>query len=125
MMNTNRKRKAEDEFFNEVAPPDDFRTLSIFPTASDLEDKKTFLRKSQIDSPYKDLETYLDVQFRLIKEDFVRPLRDGILEYKNCIQTRKKLNCNDVNVYEKTQILNHEITEFGLTYKIQFSLTGA
>ena len=124
LMNTTRKRKAEDGFFN-VAPPDDFRTLSIFPTASDLEDKKTFLRKNQIDSPYKDLETYLDVQFRLIKEDFVRPLRDGILEYKNCIQTRKKLNCNDVNVYEKTIILNHEITEFGLTYKIQFSLTGA
>ena len=116
------KKRAEDEGLDDLAPPEDFKTLSIFPTASDFEDKEIFLRKNLIGSPYKDLDTYLDVQFRLIREDFVRPLREGILEYKHCLQTGTKLKSKDVKIYEKTKILYPDITQSGLTYRIQFSL---
>ena len=119
-----KKKKAEDAGFDDVGPPEDFRTLSIFPTASDFEDKVIFLRKNLIGSAYKDLDTYLDVQFRLIREDFVRPLREGILELKHCLQTGTKLKSKDVKIYVKTRILYPDITQSGLTYRIQFSLTG-
>ena len=122
LMKRPQKKKAEDEGFNDLAPPEDFKTLSIFPTASDFENKEVFLRKNLIGSPYKDLDTYLDVQFRLIREDFLRPLREGILEYKHCLQTGTKLKSKDVKIYEKTKILYPDITQSGLTYRIQFSL---
>ena len=122
LMKRPQKKKAEDEGFNDLAPPEDFKTVSIFPTASDFGNKEVFLRKNLIGSPYKDLDTYLDVQFRLIREDFVRPLRDGILEYKHCLQTGTKLKSKDVKIYEKTKILYPDITQSGLTYRIQFSL---
>ena len=119
-----KKKKHEDGGFNNLAPPDDFRTLSIFPTASDFEDKEIFLRENLIGSAYKDLDTYLDVQFRLIREDFVRPLREGIIDFKHCLQTGTKLNSKDVKIYEKTRIFYPDISQSGVTYRIQFSLTG-
>ena len=65
-----------------LTPPDDFREISVFPTARDL-DKETlpFLRKNKYHGGYMDVDHYLDVQFRLLREDFVCPLREGIAEY--------------------------------------------
>lgn len=60
-------------------PPDDFRQLSVIPTIQDIHTQgPVFLRRNKIDGKYNDPDHYLDVQFRLLREDFVRPLRDGI-----------------------------------------------
>jgi len=40
---------------------------------------KVFLRPNKIHAPYPDLENYCDVQFRLMMEDFMYPLRQAIL----------------------------------------------
>jgi hypothetical protein len=61
------------------APPEDFRQLSVIPTIQDVHPQgAVFLRRNKIDGKYDNAEHYLDVQFRLLREDFVRPLRDGI-----------------------------------------------
>lgn len=63
-------------------PPEDFRTLSVYPTPADMKCRKPFLRPNIINGPYQNVEHYLDVQFRLIHEDFVAPLRTAIKCYK-------------------------------------------
>jgi len=108
-------------------PPDNFREISIFPTVVDISNKKPFLRKNIIGGAYRDLDTYLDIQFRLLREDFVRPLREGITDYKEGlklgIQVGKVQN-KDIRVYHDARILFPEITPQGITHQIQFSLDG-
>uniref|UniRef100_A0A914UKQ1 UBA domain-containing protein n=1 Tax=Plectus sambesii TaxID=2011161 RepID=A0A914UKQ1_9BILA len=65
-------------------PPENFRSLSIVPVKEDMvavEDPCMLPNKT--DGRYDDSEHYLDVQFRRLREYFVRPLRDGIRLYHN------------------------------------------
>ena len=64
---------------DDAAPPDDFRELSIIPSRGDIYiQEQPFLRRNIIEGRYRDVDHYLDVQFRLLREDFIKPLRDGI-----------------------------------------------
>ena len=70
-------RKKENE--GELEPPQNFREISVIPQAADLNlHNKPILRANVVGGSYKDLEHYLDVQFRLLREDFILPLRRGI-----------------------------------------------
>ena len=63
-------------------PPNDFRMVSVMPTFDDIfPTRLPFLRKIKATGGYSDLSEYLDVQFRLLHEDFVQPLRQGVREY--------------------------------------------
>lgn len=65
-------------------PPNDFRDLTIFPTPEEiLSPDRPYLRINLVDKAYSNVDHYLDVQFRLMKEDYVRPLREGIVAYKS------------------------------------------
>ena len=75
---TNKAPKKTKKSRQDEEPPDDFREIEICPTSTDLANVKPFLRKNQINGQYKDLDTYLDIQFRLLREDLVKPLRDSI-----------------------------------------------
>ncbi|MGH0172240.1 UNVERIFIED_CONTAM: hypothetical protein FKN15_062834 [Acipenser sinensis] len=58
---------------------EDFRYMSIFPTYEDIHlTAKPFMRPNIIGQKFEDTKTYLDTHFRLLREDFIRPLRDGI-----------------------------------------------
>ncbi|CAL1533895.1 unnamed protein product, partial [Lymnaea stagnalis] len=60
-------------------PPECYRSLPIIPSVSELtSETKTFLRKAVTDGPYKDAQHYLDVQFRLLRQDFFYYLQQGI-----------------------------------------------
>ena len=62
-------------------PQENFRELSVIPQVQDLIARR-FLRENITDRRFKDLDHYLDVQFRLLREDLVKPLRDGIHQLK-------------------------------------------
>lgn len=62
----------------DVQPPENFRMLSIVPTRDDLMDSTPFVRPNIVQGAYNDVEHYLDVQFRLLREDCFGPIRDGI-----------------------------------------------
>lgn len=82
-------------------PPENFRELTVYPTVSDLECEKPYLRPNISKGAYEDVEHYLDVQFRLLREDFIAPLREGIQFYKRSIndqQNRSKKN-NNIRIY--------------------------
>ena len=58
---------------------DDFRRLSVNPTISELNSTKPpALRELRKDKAFDDLQHYLDVNFRLLKEDFTCELREGL-----------------------------------------------
>jgi len=61
--------------------------MNVKPQRKDLfvDSSTVSLRKNRIIGPYESSQEYLDIQFRLLLEDFLRPLRDGvqIVNYKN------------------------------------------
>lgn len=62
-----------------VEPPEDFHQLSIIPSLDELtQTKKPFLRPNLIVGEYRNAHHYLDVHYRLLREDFVRPLRRAV-----------------------------------------------
>lgn len=66
-------------------PPNDFRDIPIFPSTEELVDAdpskfgaEEFLRRNVITIPYPDVDTYLDIHFRLIRKDFMDTLKSTI-----------------------------------------------
>ena len=102
----------------------DFREMSVIPTTKDIKHTADpFLRKNIIYEEYKNVNHYLDVQFRLIREDLIRPLRLGITEL---LQTQnqqgfRKLK-SDLKLYENVQILRPSFSTEGLIYEIKFDV---
>ncbi|CAH1269061.1 ZNFX1 [Branchiostoma lanceolatum] len=105
------------------APPDDFRELTVIPTFKDIRTHKDpFLRPNIVRGRYADVDTYLDVQFRLLREDFVRPLREGIAEFLDMRKSEsgKDRRLQDIRVYHDVHVV-HPICEMsGIVYRIQF-----
>ncbi|KAF4520804.1 hypothetical protein B566_EDAN002382 [Ephemera danica] len=95
VLDTNMQLKIEsrNERLQKLQPPNDFRTMSAAPTSEDVlcRNDAVFLRPNLVRGKYDSIEHYLDVQFRLLREDFVRPLREGIAAY---ISGDKKLMQN-------------------------------
>ena len=112
---------------SDAEPPQNFRSLSIVPDAADLLCSKPFLRKNIIDGKFNDLEHYLDVQFRLLREDFVMPLRRGIRQMRNesdssmpTKSTDRPKRTKDVSVYHEVTILRQVFNDNGRFYRLKF-----
>ncbi|KAK4873187.1 hypothetical protein RN001_015216 [Aquatica leii] len=59
-----------------------FRQMNVYPTPEEiLHKKRETVYQNVINSKYSDVDHYLNVQFRLLREDFVAPLRDGVSKY--------------------------------------------
>uniref|UniRef100_A0A915BXJ0 NFX1-type zinc finger-containing protein 1 n=1 Tax=Parascaris univalens TaxID=6257 RepID=A0A915BXJ0_PARUN len=68
---------------DQTEPPQDFRTLPTRLVQSDIiHPVRPYLRRNKEKGSFSDVEQYLDVQFRLLREDFVSPMRDGIAVWK-------------------------------------------
>lgn len=70
---------------NPPAPPENFTELPVLPSSEEMHPYavEPFLRPNITNGSYTDWEHYLDVQFRLMREDFVAPLRDGITHFEH------------------------------------------
>ncbi|CAH1269009.1 ZNFX1 [Branchiostoma lanceolatum] len=104
-------------------PPDDFRVLTIIPTFNDINtDKEPFLRPNNVRGGYTDVDTYLDVQFRLLREDFVRPLREGIAEFLDMRRRGSEHGhkTQDIHVYHDVHVVHPTYDNHGIVYRIQF-----
>lgn len=112
----------------EVEPPQSFRELSVFPKASDLSiSHNPFLRVNVVDQRgYRDLEHYLDVQFRLVREDFIIPLREAIMELRRdsgglaASRSKDKERAKDVYFYRDVTVLYPVCNAKGKVYRIRF-----
>ena len=109
----------------EPPPPDDFRENSIYPSEKEIcSDEKPYLRRNKIekteDEKYKDLHDYLDVQFRLLREDFVSPLRDGIREITKKIPEKQR--SQNLYIYENVEIMHTVCTRAGIVHCIHLDM---
>ena len=116
------KQSSTGCWYNRRNPTDNFRHLSVIPTLCDISiDQSGSLRKNKIKGRYHNIEHYLDVQFQLLREDFLRPLRDGIKHYREH-NNRSYPNdlYQDVRIYDNVKILRPICTSSGVRYKIRF-----
>ncbi|XP_015210459.1 NFX1-type zinc finger-containing protein 1-like isoform X2 [Lepisosteus oculatus] len=108
---------------NEAEPGvKNYRQMSIFPMYEDIHTTdKPFMRPNIIGKKFEDGNTYLDTHFRLLREDFVRPLRDGItqlLKFEGTDLRRGRFD--DIRIYFNTRILSPICTPKGILHRVQF-----
>ncbi|XP_068568539.1 NFX1-type zinc finger-containing protein 1 [Cebidichthys violaceus] len=110
----------------------DFRTIPIYPTPEELQqEQRPFLRANLTSQRYTNTHLYLDTHFRLLREDFVRPLREGIQQLlrsqkekgggddgsQNHLKTKQ---FDDIRVYCDTKLVVPRCTSTGIAYVVQF-----
>ncbi|XP_003932606.3 NFX1-type zinc finger-containing protein 1 [Saimiri boliviensis] len=100
-----------------------YRTMPIYPTYNEVHlDERPFLRPNIISGKYDSTAVYLDTHFRLLREDFVRPLREGILELLQSFEDQglRKRKFDDIRIYFDTRIITPMCSSSGIVYKVQF-----
>ncbi|NXR16107.1 ZNFX1 protein, partial [Semnornis frantzii] len=106
-------------------PEEDYRAMSIYPTYDEvLHGKMPFLRPNIVSGRYESTRIYLDTHFRLLREDFVRPLREGIMEVSRSFEDRawRRKKFDDIWIYFDAHILTPVCTPTGVVYKVQFDI---
>ena len=98
------KKRRLDEM-DSMEPMDDFRDISVLPTPMDIDSRRPFLRRNVVKGRYTDGQHYLDVQFRLLREDFVRPLREGIRQFRSQVKSR----IMDVRIYRNVTYVGSKL----------------
>ncbi|XP_041357630.1 NFX1-type zinc finger-containing protein 1-like [Gigantopelta aegis] len=106
-------------------PPDNFRVLSVFPTEQDIYPDKDgpYLRKNRAMGRYTDLNEYLDIQFRLLREDFICPLREGIDDYLQPKEVHGRRRIKDIRVYNDVRMLRTVCAWRGLLHRLEFDVS--
>ncbi|XP_040293905.1 NFX1-type zinc finger-containing protein 1 [Bufo bufo] len=105
---------------------EDFRTMSVYPDYEEIHlNENPFLRPNTLKNKYESTELYLDTHFRLLREDFVRPLRKGIQEILMHHEDRgfRKMKFDDIRIYFDTRVVAPICTHSGIIYKVQFDIT--
>ena len=115
------KKKAATEF-PEKEPPEPFTDLSILPTLEEMwmSSDDVFLRRNKKRGGYNDWGHYFDVQFRLLREDFIRPLRDGI---NRAYYGMGKVRTGDIYEYEGAKVLNPVCLNTGIGFQVRFDVS--
>ncbi|KAE9418958.1 hypothetical protein Angca_008130, partial [Angiostrongylus cantonensis] len=119
---TNEESDERDKFIHSQEcelrpPPCDFRTMSDEPVRADIFTCEVpYLRPAIVSGQYDNAAHYLDVQFRLLREDLVRPLRTGISMYKFSGTARKNMSkpecepvVSDLFVFELESVYGLEV----------------
>ncbi|KAH0511027.1 NFX1-type zinc finger-containing protein 1 [Microtus ochrogaster] len=100
-----------------------YRAMPIYPTYNEVHlDERPFLRPNIISGKYESTAVYLDTHFRLLREDFVRPLREGILELLQSFEDQclRKRKFDDIRIYFDARIITPMCSASGIVYKVQF-----
>jgi hypothetical protein len=142
-----RRQRYSNQTFNNtlshdtIEPPNDFTQMNIVPTLVDIvTDQETFLRKNITKGAYKSVHHYLDVQFRLLREDFLQPLRNGVRDLREIVaEARFKNILNDnkgelskevvkkikhiesLNVYFDIRMSACITSDFGIVYSMKLN----
>eukprot|EP00118_Oscarella_pearsei_P002948 m.12348 g.12348 ORF g.12348 m.12348 type:complete len:1904 (+) comp23991_c0_seq1:48-5759(+) len=103
-------------------PEDDFTEIKVAPQSDEIAfNDQPFLRPNIRRGAFRDLKQYLDIQFRLLREDFVGPLREGIAALDD--MDRRKLKPTDLRVYRRVHVREPICTLRGLTHRLQFDVS--
>ena len=106
---------------DELKPPNDFTIIKVLPQNDDLKSGanfKPFLRPNITKGGYESWDHYLDIQFRLLREDFIAPLREGIQSHYEGLANHTP----EIRVYEHVHVLTPVCLFTGMGFQISFSV---
>ena len=97
----------------------EYRTVQILPKWEEINTPTPpfQLRPNIVDGKYDDWLHYYDIQFRLLREDFISPLRKGIGDY---IHGKVGRDLRNVRAYYGVRIVRSLCTRAGLCHAIKF-----
>ncbi|CAG8518315.1 8660_t:CDS:10 [Diversispora eburnea] len=81
---------------------------------------------NKIDTPYNSIEEYLETHYRLLREDCIRPLREGIEEYINSedklkdLEKPKDFRKPSLRIYENINLVRVTYANVGVVHRISF-----
>ncbi|XP_065913577.1 NFX1-type zinc finger-containing protein 1-like [Dysidea avara] len=98
-----------------------YRTTPILPDVNEISRRaRPKLQANLIEGSYRDWDHYLHVQFSLLREDFISPLRQGICDYRRGYEERSR---QSIRVYKYVRILEPVCLYTGLGFCIQFDVS--
>ncbi|KAK6982966.1 NFX1-type zinc finger-containing protein 1 [Biomphalaria glabrata] len=119
------KRKKFIPMADDDTPPDDYKTMEIFPETKELYSSiDPFLRANKTKGAYRDLQHYLDIHARLIKEDYLAPIRDGLKNYMEALAAGVKAKEHDLRFYYDVKLQMKQDEDQGITHWAIFDKTG-
>ncbi len=100
----------------------EYRDIQVSPQWHEISDPNPphKLRANIVQGEYDDWMHYYDVQFRLLREDFIAPLRKGIADYRAGKEGRQIRN---LRVYRGVRIGGNQFTRSGLCHTISFDVS--
>ncbi|RUS87439.1 hypothetical protein EGW08_004814, partial [Elysia chlorotica] len=103
---------------------DDYTQISIFPDTDEiLADVAPFLRANKTSGEYRDSQHYLDVHSRLLKEDYLEPIRRGLKDYKEAQIMGGTIKEDNLRFYYDVKLVKMKCDESrGITHYVQFSV---
>ncbi|CAG8496191.1 11399_t:CDS:10 [Acaulospora colombiana] len=104
----------------EKPPKKGFREIPIIPTREEiLGERPTDLPINKVDEPFESIEEYLETHYKLLREDFVRSLREGIERYCETDEHDEDAR-TDIRVYENVKVVGVTFAGVGVVQRISF-----
>ncbi|XP_034832101.1 NFX1-type zinc finger-containing protein 1-like isoform X1 [Maniola hyperantus] len=101
--------------------PNSFRNLNIFPSKGDLLGHSNVkIVPNIVNGAYSSVEHYLDLQFKLLREDCFGPLREGICKY---LENPSKRRHENIRVYPKVRILRTYVSNNRVGHLVDIAWT--
>ncbi|KAG9285408.1 hypothetical protein G9A89_010883 [Geosiphon pyriformis] len=110
----------------EKPPKTGFRSIPIIPTQYELlQPRPQDLPDNKLDEAYENVDQYLETHFRLLREDCIRPLREGIKKLREPepdenIDDPTESDISDIRIYEHVQIVGVTFAIMGVIHRISF-----
>lgn len=109
------KQQASFSSRHVIEPTDtaDYRTMPILPTMAEvLEHKEFALERNK--KTFASVHEYMQINFMLLREDFVHPIREGIRLYKE-----RKHSPKDLHLYYGVRVVGYTSGRDGLLVRIR------
>jgi hypothetical protein len=131
-MNYTKREKMFGQTQSCQKPPENFRKMPLIPKLSEIKSTRNlFLRPNLKHGSFIDVEHYLDIHFRLLREDYVGSLREGLTEYLAVNEVTEKenkktnlSNLMNIQVYKKVKILESVTDNQNIIHMVQFEITN-
>nr|XP_020660108.1 NFX1-type zinc finger-containing protein 1-like [Pogona vitticeps] len=106
-----------------LASREDFRLIPVFPTPEDIFlEPMGRLKPNVLSGQYESEEAYLDTHFRLLREDLLRPLREGIssqFTLRSLFSDSQK-PAEELQLYRNVQLVSVGTSPAGVTFLAKF-----
>ncbi len=97
----------------------EYKSIPVAPQWNEISCSKSLtrrrLRPNITTGCYEDWLHYFDIHFRLLREDFIAPLRKGVRDYLNGIRGRELSN---IKIYTNVQLVNIKFSMAGVCCQI-------